>query len=248
MPRSSTAFTTYQRLASFGFICLLCVLLILGLQPYIPLEYLTGDPAALSGQPFYFGALSNIGVLFWIASAAICLFSAALLSTLKARSESIRFLSAFGSLSTVLGLDDLFLLHERAFPFLLRVSQSSVLLGYAIILLICLCRFRKILLNHRPAAFGVSLILFSVSVLSDIVPLDPILGATTNNNIFHLLEDGTKLIAIFVWLTYFAWTAIILVTEATDKIKIDKITVISADRQKAISAVATGTAHLRDKQ
>ena len=40
---------------------------------------LTADPLAVCRAPIYIGAISNLGILLWCASASICLFCFALL-------------------------------------------------------------------------------------------------------------------------------------------------------------------------
>src|SRR4051812_13660513 len=41
---------------------------------------MTRDPAAVTGSEIYIGILSNVGILGWAAVAAVCFFSASLLS------------------------------------------------------------------------------------------------------------------------------------------------------------------------
>jgi len=52
------------------YIPLLCIFLIIKSQNRIPIGNLTKDPVALVGKPFYFGILSQVGVLFWCSCAA----------------------------------------------------------------------------------------------------------------------------------------------------------------------------------
>lgn len=65
------------------YIPLLCIFLIIRLQNRIPIGNLTKDPLALAGKPFYFGILSQVGVLFWCSCAAICFFCGLLLAKRK---------------------------------------------------------------------------------------------------------------------------------------------------------------------
>lgn len=211
---------TYIRLVSLGFVVLFCLLIVLGMQSYVPLVYLTSDPAVLSQQPFYFGMLSNIGVLLWIATATVCLFSALLLKILKRHTKSATFLSVFGIISLFLGLDDLFLLHERAIPKVFHVSQTFVLASYAIIVSVCLLRFRHHLLKNHPFLFAVSLLFFSISILADVLPIASVFSLAEvadkgiHSNSLHLIEDGSKLLGIFLWLAHFSGVAVIPIVEA----------------------------------
>lgn len=65
-------------------------------------------------------------------------------------------------------------------------------------------RFRKLFLKTKPVLLGLSLLLFSISLGSDLLSDLP-----PDNE--ALLEDGTKLLAIFVWFAYFLWAAVDLI-------------------------------------
>lgn len=86
------------------------ILLTIRLQNRVPVGNLTKDPLAVAGKPFYFGMLSQVGILFWCASAAICFFCAALLVKINSTNLS-GFLFFLGCVTTVLLLDDLFSVH-----------------------------------------------------------------------------------------------------------------------------------------
>ena len=252
----SSAHTTHRWLTLSGFVCLFCILLAAGVKPYVPIEYLIRDPATIAAHPFYFGFFSHVDVLLWMASAVSCLFGAALLNVIHLRPDYMRFLMAFGGLSAILGLDDLFLLHERAIPMIFGIAQPFVFVGYAVMLALCLCRFRKVLLK----TLCLSLVLFSVSVLIDVVPLPTIsfLTAppeTTLAALFYLLrngllenglledgllEDGAKLLAIFLWFAYFSWTAIILLAEAVKTVPV----LSTVEQRKKRSFVSRSTRSL----
>lgn len=182
------------------------MLLSLRLQPFVSLDNLNRDPAAIAIHPIYYGALSNIGVLFWSASAAVCLFSAYLLKHLSARIEHIRFLAVFGLFNTVLCLDDLFMLHEWLFPEKLYISENLVFLAYVIALVAIVVYFRQLMLSTQPLLFVLSILLFFTSIAIDVSPL-----SSYNAN---WIEDGAKFIAIFAWLAYFIEVAIQLARAA----------------------------------
>ncbi len=193
-----------------GFSFWFCVLIAARLQPFVPINYLTRDPSAVASYPLYYGAFSNIGVLLWGSSVAVCLLSVMLLKVFQPGSEAGRFFTVFGWFNAVLCFDDLFLFHEKIFPKLVfspdgsRVAEGAVLFTYVVIFIGWLIRFRKLCLKTKPALLGLSLLLFSISLGSDLFSdLPPDDGA--------LLEDGTKLLAIFVWFAYFLWAAVDLV-------------------------------------
>ena len=81
-----------------------------------PIWMLAKDPAETEHFPPYIGMLSNWGVILWTATAVICLFSAVLLKQQKAPHTTRRFFVASGIFSLLLGIDDLYMLHDRRFP------------------------------------------------------------------------------------------------------------------------------------
>ncbi len=189
------------------------LLVVLRLQASVPLHYFMHDPSVVAHYPLYYGALSNIGIIFWGASAAVCLLSAVLLKVLQPSSESARFFAAFGWLNLALCLDDLFLFHETLFPKWVRspsgshAAEGAVLVAYAVIFFHLVIRFRRLLLRTKPVLFGLSVLLFSVSLGVDTLPL-PVDLSIDNES---LVEDGSKLLAIFAWFMYFLWAAVELV-------------------------------------
>lgn len=187
---------------------LLVLILFVWQQPFVPVEYITRDPAAIATHPVYYGALSNLGILLWAASATACLLGGLVVQTLSNRWETVGFFAGFGALSTILCLDDLFMLHEEIFPNKLGIPEEALFVLYAVLLLYLLLRFRKILLKTQPALLGLSLLLFALSICSDLLP---VLANLPDNNIYAL-EDGSKFIAIFAWLSYFLWAAVEKIT------------------------------------
>ncbi|MEM9090270.1 MAG: hypothetical protein AAGC93_16165 [Cyanobacteria bacterium P01_F01_bin.53] len=197
-------------------------------QSLAPIEYFTKDPATIAHHPEYYGSLSNIGVLLWNASAVVCFLGALQLRILgknwlekerlgknfdninaKYRNASY-FLMGFGLLSTVLCLDDLFLLHESIIFNKFGLPEEAAFLAYAIALIFLLVRFRKILLKRSPIALGASLVLFAASIGTDKLPP----SALVSEQDLYLIEDGMKLLAIFLWLSYFAWVTLELMLDS----------------------------------
>lgn len=184
---------------------------LIGFQTYVPVEYITRDPAAIAGHPIYYGAISNLGILLWSASVTACLLGSIIVKILKDCVEAASFFLAFGSLSFVLCMDDLFLLHEDLFPRRLNLPEEVTFLAYAIAVSAVLFRFRKFLLKNQPALFGTALLLFAFSLSSDLIfSLFELEGGAA-----YAIEDGFKLIAIFAWCSYFLWAAIDQITTAS---------------------------------
>lgn len=173
---------------------LMGVVLLLHFWKGIPIGKLTRDPAAIDGSPLYTGFLSQIGIFFWAASAAVCMFSAKVLSRHLESLKIKHFLFVSGLLTLVLGLDDVFLLHEEFFPYF-GVPEKAVFVSYAGFVLFYLVRFYSIILKTEYLLLGMALVFFGLSVISDLLPphgIDP-----------YLFEDGAKLLGIVSWLVYF---------------------------------------------
>jgi len=165
----------------------------------IPLGHLTEDPARVVGFPFYIGFLSNIGIMFWSATVAICLFSA----TLVRQQNGLwfkPFLYASGCLTLLLTLDDLFLLHERVFPNYVGLSEEFVLAGYVMLMLLYLFKFSTVIFKTEYLLLGLALCFFGISVVVDILPISQYVSLPVR---VALLEDGAKFAGIVSWLVYF---------------------------------------------
>ena len=63
--------------------------------------FFTNDPFVLGNLPFYAGILSNVGILLWCASAAICFFTALVLKGDDQGQRWSRFLLMSGSFHIV---------------------------------------------------------------------------------------------------------------------------------------------------
>ena len=104
----------FNRLAGFGYILIFFLLAGVGAASIlydIPVYKFTADPTAtLSAHPFT-GLVSNIGIIFWCATVAICFFTFAIYRASNQDKISI-FLLISAFLSLILLLDDLFLFHE----------------------------------------------------------------------------------------------------------------------------------------
>ncbi len=224
----SLAQTLYHRALWVGCIVWMLLMVIVHQQSLAPIEYFTKDPATIAHHPEYYGSLSNIGVLLWNASAVVCFLGALQLRILgknwlekerlgknfdhinaKYRNASY-FLMGFGLLSTVLCLDDLFLLHESIIFNKFGLPEEAAFLAYAIALIFLLVRFRKILQKRSPMALGASLVLFAASIGTDKLPPSVIVSEQD----LYLIEDGMKLLAIFLWLSYFAWVTLELILDS----------------------------------
>ncbi len=177
-----------------GFACLLSTHL------HKEIGFFTRDPAAIARLHPFVGLLSNIGALLWCAAGSVCLFAAGLLSYGAPRVWS-RFFLAFGAFTWFLLLDDLFLFHEK-----LGQSIHPALHGFAVrsvYVLVCaalLWKFRRVILQASWPLLVAALSFFSISF-----GLDQLVHA--GSRWYYLFEDGSKLLGIAGWCSYFISTA-----------------------------------------
>ncbi|MDJ0334454.1 hypothetical protein QMG83_04380 [Salinibacterium sp. G-O1] len=135
--------------------------------------------------PFFTGWISNIGIVGWFVSAA-ALLVAAQVGAGSRHWRSVVFTGAVASLSFLLGVDDLFMIHDGAITF----GEEWLLLLWFSLAIAWVIMFRRELL-HDPllpvlvlcAAF------FGHAVVADIVA----------NGSLLLHEDASKLAAIVLW-------------------------------------------------
>ena len=160
----------------------------------VPIDNLTRDPSAVMGAPFYTGILSQIGIFFWSAAVAICMFSAKIISEHSDSSKFKRFLFVSGLLTMLLGLDDIFLLHESVFPYF-GIHEKVVYATYAGLVLFYLVKFYQTILDTKYILLVMALFFFALSVIFD---KSSIPGIDT-----YLLEDGAKIVGIISWMSYF---------------------------------------------
>lgn len=178
----------------------LIILTITGIQDAIPTSVLTKDPNSITSLPFYAGILSNLGILFWCSTVAICIFTFLVVNPINRETRS--FVLYVGLLTLLLMLDDQFLLHEEVLPNFLGLPGKIVYVIYAISLAAILFLYRNIILNFDPLLLAFPLLFFALSVVSKVVLNQ---GLLTDVSIDPLLvEDGAKFMGIVGWFFYFA--------------------------------------------
>lgn len=155
------------------------------------------EPAAILGFSPFLGVMSNLGVLLWAFSVAICLFVAVIL--LKKGNKKIgQFLLYSAIVTLILLTDDFFLLHERVFPRNLHIPEMVVYLTYILIMLLYFIKFAQVILNTDYSILLIACAFLALSVGSDLV--------LPQTGIAIVFEDGFKLFGIVTWLIYFSRT------------------------------------------
>lgn len=200
--KSLTSILLPSYLIIFG---LLLSIALIGEYFQIPVSKFTRDPIhVLNGHPFT-GVLSNIGILFWCSTAAICFFGSAILWMNKSTNNS-KFLLFSGMITLLLLLDDLFMLHEIMIPKYLHIPEAGVYAGYLIIVLIYLVKFREEILKAEYTLLNFALGFFALSLVTDFFSDD--------KELKYLIEDGFKLLGIVTWFLFFVRTCFILTQES----------------------------------
>ena len=174
----------------------------------VPLAELTRDGSAVAGAAFWTGALSNIGILLWCATASACLLTAGVLRATSEKAATRRFVFFAGLFTTVLMLDDLFLFHETIAPRHLGLPENIVLLAYGLLAVALLAFHRRLIARSAYGILGIGLTCFAGSILIDRlhrVGLMPRMGFVSPQDLSFLLEDGFKLLGIAGWFGYYGW-------------------------------------------
>ena len=156
----------------------------------IKLNLVVRDLAQTCGYPIGVGMISNIGILLWGAAASICLFTTC--SEIINR-ESSRLLLLGGIFSSLLCIDDFFLLHDRYIgPDFLNVTYLSI----SIFLLV---RFQRIL-----KSIGLFNLIISILFLGLSIFFDGVIQQVFNQSyeLTQLIEEGFKFIGITCWLNF----------------------------------------------
>jgi hypothetical protein len=155
------------------------------------------DPSVVADYADYVGVVSNLGVMVWVAAAAVALLGASLLGP---RSAEGGFLLSVGALTGLMALDDMFRGHENlATAAGAPEADSVVVIGYGVVAVLLLWRHRQTIRSATPVVLlaGAAL-LFGASVTADALLDRP--GLDISGQV--LLEDGTKLLGILLWASY----------------------------------------------
>lgn len=146
------------------------------------------------GLPTYAGLISGLGNVLWVTTAGICLFAYWQARSAGEVLDGARYLLAIGLLTAVLGLDDLYQLHERIAPRVLRIPEQVVLGSYGVALAGIFARFRRVLLSEADVLLAGALVGLGGSLVVDLL--------APNRGWYYLVEDGLKFVGIFLWAAF----------------------------------------------
>ena len=174
----------------------LAIVAIVAGQPFFEARWMFMDPM-IAGElskdccRFYYGAVSNLGVLMWASTAAICLFAAAVLAFSHGFSNDARALLLAGLLTGWLCVDDLFMMHEGIFM-IVGIPQWATIALYLGLTVTYLTTSWRVMAGGNLPLLGLALGLFAVSAGADLI-------IHSTDNTIILIEDGAKFIAIAAW-------------------------------------------------
>jgi hypothetical protein len=185
----------------FGVLATFCLTGITGL----PFSAHSRDMAAILVVKETLGFLSNLGIMLWSFTTAICVFSAILLKRFGENRRAVLFFLFAGLLTFWLTIDDLFLFHDRIFPDYLHLPERAVHGCYALITVVFIGGFFKEIMSTH----------YFLLILAGIF-----LGASMSMDVFfgfnidideaeNFFEDSLKFIGITFWLGYFSNAALL---------------------------------------
>lgn len=176
------------------------ILILIGIQNKIPIRTLVIDIFTVAEIPSYTGLISNIGLFIWCVTLTTCFFTSAIIKHNNNYQETQKFLFYAGCLTSLLLLDDFFLLHERFFQTYFHIPEKITFCVYGNLLIFYLIRFRKVIWKTDFTFLVLALVCFGSSLFIDTF-VENYLNITGDPN-FRLLEEGSKLLGIVGWSNY----------------------------------------------
>ena len=168
-------------------------------QPFVEpkwmfLDALTAAEQAPKCCTGYFGFVSTLGVMIWVATAAILLFFGSVFWLTGRNRELSLFALSGGVLTGWLAIDDAYRVHENFLPSL-GVPQDAVIIAYAVLALVYIAYSWRVILSND---FWILIVGGGGLVASIFV--DMVFHSLAAN--FVVLEDGAKFFGIFCWMSF----------------------------------------------
>jgi hypothetical protein len=177
--------------------CIVGVYLV-GVLKNVPPGFMTEDPLQTAKFPWYTGALSNLGIILWSISIG-CAFTGAILAIKKP--HKFQFMIVSGVLSSILVVDDMFMLHDGFLRYSLHIPERPIFLAYGLIFVVYTLYFLRDILSDDSflILFVALLFLGSSMVIDAVIPY---------SSLETFIEDGIKFIGITFWAAYFLTAAV----------------------------------------
>jgi hypothetical protein len=197
---------TVRQVVKLAYLPALLVVIVAALQPGIRPSVLFADPSDTLDAPFFVGMISHTGVVFWAAAATICLFTSELMRRTGGDRGLARFFMVSGLLTGYMMWDDLLMFHERLFPVYLGITEGVPKIMLLVAILAFLLYYRATILRSQYALLGLSLAFLAFSFTIDVSFIQTFIKqyADISFQSYYYLEDGSKLLGIVGWFTYFA--------------------------------------------
>lgn len=178
---------------------MLIIVYLAGRKFQIELSDLTRDPSAVLKGPAYVGFLSNLGIFFWSASAAICFFTSWLMGQRGNQGGFAGMLFWSGLLLLTLGFDDAFQLHEKLFSNIRYVPEELFFATYLVCTVMITLVYRRSFFQTDFLIWMMALAAFGMSIL-----IDKAVWYFEKDRAFY--EDSFKFIGIIAWAFYYIRT------------------------------------------
>ncbi|HAT86891.1 MAG TPA: hypothetical protein DCS30_13685 [Rhizobiales bacterium] len=166
------------------------------LQPFAEPKWMFLDTlAAAEYAPdcchVYYGLVSNMGLLLWTGTAAVCLLMGLVVLSVDKQDPFTRFALSAGSLTAWIAIDDMFLVHEKVFP-AVGVPQTLVIISYMVLAGLYVLTSWKYIFRQQWWMLALGAIALASSIFIDLVfhSLDAYLV---------YLEDSAKFFGIVCW-------------------------------------------------
>lgn len=174
-------------------LALLAALPLLSAWTGAPVSQFTRDVFSIAEIPVWSGLVSNLGLMLWTATVAVCGLAATVAET-SARERTA--LAGAAALSLVLLVDDALLVHEFIAPDRLGIPETVVVGCYVALTGAWLIAFRGEVLGRRRGLLLVAGALFAVSIGMDWIEPDEAEWWR------YWLEESAKLLGIVGWFGY----------------------------------------------
>jgi hypothetical protein len=173
--------------------------------PRVPVYYLTNDVTDIGNLPFYAGSIAQLNLLLWAATATSIWLAYYYLKKIGfARPQIRRFLLLAGVITTVLMLDDTYLIHEVVFPHYLHISEHVVSLAYLILGIAYISFGWTEIVGGEYWLFFLALGLFLTSIVLDAIPNSYYADYFGMQRLQTMLKEGSKMAGILTWLVFYA--------------------------------------------
>lgn len=180
------------------------------LQPWAEPKWMFLDAltaAELSGDccHVYYGFISNLGIMLWSGTAAVCLIAALCLFKGKAPRQALRFTASACGLTGWLALDDAFLLHELVLPSL-GLPQPVVLAATAALALLYGAMNWRLIFSQEWWVLGLGAFGLALSL-----GVDQVFHSLSPGLVY--LEDSAKFFGIVCWAGFHLMTVYLLLVD-----------------------------------